>query len=99
MGCVLAPVQNRGSAQLLDAPEEIHILVHHLQGWATDMLHGVPKGVTYEETFETLEDHFRDQHLAAAYHSQLKTRTQGFGESSEKFATVVEQLAHYPRTI
>jgi hypothetical protein len=36
------------------------------QGWATDMLHGVPKEVTYEETLEALEDRFGDQHLAAA---------------------------------
>jgi hypothetical protein len=46
-----------------------------LQDQATDMLHRLPKGVTYEEKLEALEDRFRYQHLAAAYRSQLKTRT------------------------
>jgi hypothetical protein len=50
--------------------------------------------VTYKETLETLVYSFRDQHLAAAYHSQLETRTKGVGESLEEIATVVEQLAH-----
>jgi hypothetical protein len=50
------------------------------------------KGATYEETLEAL----KDQHLAAAYRSHLKTRTQRVGESLQEFA--VEQLAHraYP---
>jgi hypothetical protein len=74
--------------------EKSTYLITTLQGQATDMLHRVPKGVTYEETLETLEDRFRDQHLAAAYHSQLKRRTQGFRESLEEFVTVDEQLAH-----
>jgi hypothetical protein len=45
-----------------------------------------------------LEDHFGDQHLAAAYRSQLKTRTQKAGESLQEFATAIKQLAHgaYP---
>jgi hypothetical protein len=62
------------------------------------VLLGVLKGATYEETLETLKDHFRDQHLAVAYRSQLKTRTQAVGESLQGFATAVEQLAHraYP---
>jgi hypothetical protein len=62
------------------------------------MIHRVPKRAMCEETLEDLEDHFGDEHLAAAYHSQLKTRTQRIGESLQKFATVVEQLAHrtYP---
>jgi hypothetical protein len=58
------------------------------------MLHGVPKGVTYEQTLKALEDLFRDQHLAAAYCSQVKMRTQRIGESVQEFATAVEQLAH-----
>jgi hypothetical protein len=52
-----------------------------LQGRATDLLHGVLKGAIYEETHEALEDHFGDQHLAAAYCNQLKSRTQGVGGS------------------
>jgi hypothetical protein len=45
-------------------------LVTTSQGHATNVLHGVPKGVTHEETLEALEDHFGDQHLAAVYHSK-----------------------------
>jgi hypothetical protein len=52
-----------------------------LQGWATDVLYGVPKGATFEEAIKAMEGHFGDQLLAAAYRSQLKTRTQGVGES------------------
>jgi hypothetical protein len=59
------------------------------------MLHGVPKGTTYEETLQALEDCFRDQHLAIVYCSQLKTRTQGVRESLQEFSTAVEQLAHH----
>jgi hypothetical protein len=73
-------------------------LITALQDRATDMLQGVPKGVTYEETLEALEDIFGDQHLAALYRSQLKSRTQGVGQSLQEFATAIEQLAHqaYP---
>jgi hypothetical protein len=53
-----------------------------MQGRTTDVLHGVTKRATYEETFEALEDRFGDQNLAAAQHSQLKPRTEGVGESS-----------------
>jgi hypothetical protein len=49
----------------------------------------------YEETIEALEDHFGDQHLAAAYRSQLKTWTQKAIESLQEFATAIEQLAHH----
>jgi hypothetical protein len=76
-------------------PGEIHIPDHHLTGSATDKLHKVPKGATYEETLEALENQFGDQHLATPYHSRLKTRTQGVGESLQEFATAVEQLAHH----
>jgi hypothetical protein len=40
-----------------------------LQGRATDVLPGVPKGETYEETLDVLEDRFGDQHLTAANHN------------------------------
>jgi hypothetical protein len=65
-----------------------------LQGRACDVLHGVLRGATYEETIEALEDRFGDQHLAAAYRSQVKTRTQKAGESQQEFATAIEQLDH-----
>jgi hypothetical protein len=69
-------------------------LVTALQGQATDVLHRVPKGATYEETLEAQEYRFEDQHLAASYHSLLKTRTQGVGESVQEFSTAAEQLVH-----
>jgi hypothetical protein len=46
-------------------------LITVLQGRDTGVLHEVPKGATYEETLETLEDRFGDQHLESAYRSQL----------------------------
>jgi hypothetical protein len=49
--------------------EKSTYLIIALQGRATDVLDGVPKGATYQETLEALEDCFRDQHFAAAYHS------------------------------
>jgi hypothetical protein len=74
-----------------------HFLVA-LQGSATDVLHGDPKQVTYEEAIDTLEDCFRDQHLAATYRSQLKIRNHSIGESLQEFATSVQQSVHrnYP---
>jgi hypothetical protein len=65
------------------------------QGRATDVLHGVPKGTTYDETLEAVEDGFGYQYLAAIYRSHLKTRTQGVRESLQEFAKAVEHLAHY----
>jgi hypothetical protein len=67
----------------------------YLQGRATNMLHGVLKGITCEETLKALEDCFRDQHLATAYRSHLKARTQGVRESLQEFAIDVEQLAQH----
>jgi hypothetical protein len=52
-------------------PEKYTQLIIDLQGRDSDVLHRVPKGRTY---VETLEDRFGDQHLAAAYRSQLKTK-------------------------
>jgi hypothetical protein len=40
---------------------------------ASDILHEVPKGLTYKETVRALEDQFGDQHLAVGYLTQLKT--------------------------
>jgi hypothetical protein len=74
--------------------EKSTYLIIALQGRATEVLHGVLKGVTYEETLEALEDRIWDQHMAAAYGSWLKSRTQGVGESLQIFATAVEWLAH-----
>jgi hypothetical protein len=78
--------------------EKSTYLITALQGQANDMLNGVLKGATYKQTFEALEDRIGDQHFAAAYHSQLKIRTQKVGESLQEFAMAVEQLTHgaYP---
>jgi hypothetical protein len=78
-----------------------HLLVA-LQGSATDVLHGVPKEVTYE-AIEALEDCFGDQHLAAAYGSQLKIRNYLVGESLKEFAKqsnnfLTATIRHYPKT-
>jgi hypothetical protein len=60
------------------------------------VLRGIPKNANYEETLQGLEESFGDQHFAAAFRSQLKTRKAG--DSLQDFATAVEQLAHraYP---
>jgi hypothetical protein len=73
-------------------------LITEFQGWVTNVLHGVLIRTTYEENFEALEDCFRDQHLAAAYLSQLKMRTQDVRESLQEFVTAVEQLACFAYT-
>jgi hypothetical protein len=81
----------------LDVPGEIHIFDQCLAGLG-HRRNGIPKSTTYEETLEALEDPSGDQHLAAAYHSLLKPRTQCVAESSQEFATTIKQLAHctYP---
>jgi hypothetical protein len=94
MGHVPVSVPDLSRAQFLEVPEEIYIMFIALQGRATDVLHGVPKGATYEEALEALEDRFGDQHLAFDYRSHLKTRTQFVGEFLQEFDTAVEQLAH-----
>jgi hypothetical protein len=48
-------------------------LLTGLQGQTSDILHGTPKGMRYEETIKVLEDRFEDQHLATEYRYQLKT--------------------------
>jgi hypothetical protein len=94
MSRVPAPVRESSRAQLLNAPEISTYMITAFQGWATDVIQEIPKGATYEETLEAVQDHIRDQYLAAAYCSQLKTRIQGEGESLQEFPTAVELLAH-----
>jgi hypothetical protein len=82
--------------------EKSTYLIIVLQGCANNVLHGVPKGATYEEIPKALEDRFWDRHLDAAYRSQLKLRAQGVRESLQEFETGLERLAtapipHYPR--
>jgi hypothetical protein len=59
---------------------DMHLLTTP-QGWASDVLHGDPREVTYEETIRATEDWIGDQHLAVEYRNQLKTWTQDDGES------------------
>jgi hypothetical protein len=75
-------------------PEKYTYSITALQALATDILHRVPKGATYEETLEAQEDRFKDQHLATAYRSQLQLRTQSVVESLQEFGTAIKQLAH-----
>jgi hypothetical protein len=60
---------------------------------ATDMLHGISKGATHEETPQALMDHFGEEHVATAYGCQLKLRTQGIKECLLDFATMIEHPA------
>jgi hypothetical protein len=50
------------------------------------------------KTLQDLEDCFGDKHFAATFRSQVKSRTQGAGESLQDFAMGIERLAHrsYP---
>jgi hypothetical protein len=65
-----------------------------LQGPAADILHSIPAGASYEDIIGALRDRFGDHQLAAAYRSQLKARVQLNGETLQKVAAAVEQLAH-----
>jgi hypothetical protein len=78
--------------------EKSTYLITTLQGRATDVLHGIPKGRIFEETLEVLQDCFGDQYLAAAYLSHLISKTHGVGESLQEVTTAAKQLAYraYP---
>jgi hypothetical protein len=43
---------------------------------------------------EALDNRYSDHHLEAAFHSQLKRRTQLVGESLQEFADAIVHLAH-----
>jgi hypothetical protein len=69
--------------------EEFKYLITALEGRATDVLHGIPKGATYEEILQALEDSFGEELFAAAYRSQLNARMQKAGESLQDFAAAI----------
>jgi hypothetical protein len=50
--------------------EKSTCLITALEGRATDMLHGISKGATYEEILQALEDCFGEELFAAACRSQ-----------------------------
>jgi hypothetical protein len=60
-----------------------------LQGFASDVLHGVPKPVTHK-----IIGALGHKHLVAAYCNQLITWTQILGESLREFATAIGELPH-----
>jgi hypothetical protein len=62
-------IENAAEHNCWTYSEKSTYLITALHVRATDVLHGVLKFVTYEETLEGLEDPFGDQHLAAAYRS------------------------------
>jgi hypothetical protein len=59
--------------------EKSTYLITAWQSWATDVLHGVPKGATYDETLEALEDRFKEKHRPVMYRCRLKPRIQDVG--------------------
>jgi hypothetical protein len=75
--------------------EKSTYLITALQGRATNVLHAVPKGATYEEILEILEDRLENQHLVTTYRSQPNSRTQRAEPSLQEFAIDIKQLAHH----
>lgn len=61
--------------------EKFTYRITRFQGRATDVLHAIAKGETYEERLQALEDRLGEQNFAAGYRNQLKVRMQTFGES------------------
>jgi hypothetical protein len=64
------------------------------QHQASDVLHGVSKGVMYKETNGAPEERFGDQHLAPWYRNPLKTWIRDDGEPLQEFAATIKQLTH-----
>jgi hypothetical protein len=62
---------------------------------AAPILHNVPTGATYGEATEGLENCYGDHHLEAAFHSQLKRKTQLIRETLQEFAIAIDYLAHH----
>lgn len=56
----------------------MHLLTS-LHRWAANVPHDIPTEATYEEIIGVLENHSVGHNLAAAYHTQLKARTQLVG--------------------
>jgi hypothetical protein len=59
------------------------------------MLHGVPRGATYEEAIEALEDRTGEQRLAVRRHRQRKKRAQVNGGPWQKFAAFREWFTRH----
>ncbi|PNF17836.1 hypothetical protein B7P43_G05714 [Cryptotermes secundus] len=95
---VPATIRDRSRTQPIVGQGKSTYLITALKGRAAEVLPGIPANTTYEETLQALENRFRDQHFAAAYHCQLRTRTQRPGESLQDFATAIELLSRcaYP---
>jgi hypothetical protein len=65
-----------------------------LNGPVAKILHRVFPGATHEEVTEALEKRYGDNHLEAAFLSQLKRRTHLVGESLQEFSAAIDHLAH-----
>jgi hypothetical protein len=68
----------------IERAEATHLTT--MQNYASDVLHGDTKGVTYMETIRATGDRLGDQQLAIGHCNQLKTRTQDDGESWQEFS-------------
>lgn len=64
---------------------------------ASDVLYGVPKEATYEETIGA-QGRFGNLHLVALYHTQLKTRTRIAGEPLHQFTRLTMPFLCYTRS-
>jgi hypothetical protein len=76
------------------APSEktMHLLAA-FQGWAAEVLYGVPKKVTNKD-IGALKGSQGGHHMAAGYGSHLKARTQLIGKSLLESATTIKQLTN-----
>jgi DNA repair exonuclease SbcCD ATPase subunit len=73
--------------------EKFTYLITAFKGREADVLPGIPTNSTYEDTIQTLEDRFGDQHFVDAYSSRL-SRIQKAGDTLQNFITAIDLLAH-----
>jgi hypothetical protein len=74
--------------------EKASYMIAILNEPAAYILHGVPTGATYVEVTEALGNRYSDHHLKAAFHSQLKRKTQFISKFLQEFAIAIDHLAH-----
>lgn len=72
--------------------DKVAHLIAALNEPAAHILHSVPIGARYEEVTAALENRYGD-HPMEAFHAQL-SRNHKDGESTQKFATLIDHLAH-----
>jgi hypothetical protein len=74
--------------------EKASNLLAVLHGQDADVLHSFQPKPHFEDIVGALKGRYGDHRLAASYRAQLKAALQLIGESPQKFAAAVEQLAH-----